>query len=105
MSTNSYQLLLTALNMRTSCYALYDNHPRYFCPHVIGYKDGVEQVLCWQYAGTSSKPLPAEGMWKCLTISKMVGLTTTDQAWHPGQPGKTGVPTPCVDQVEAIINL
>jgi hypothetical protein len=92
-----YQLLRAALLARQSCFAFYDNYERLFCPHILGLKDGVEQVLCWQYAGGSSQGLPPGGQWKCLTISKMAGLKVTTDPWHYGEPGRTGRPSHCVD--------
>lgn len=105
MSTTAYQLLLQSLNERKPCYALYDNLPRYICPHVIGWKGTEEQVLCWQYAGQSSQPLPTQGQWKCLTVSKLSQLSIIDEPWHYGEKGKTGTPTFCVDKVEVQIDL
>jgi len=100
-----YQLLRAALLARQSCFAVYDGHERYFCPHIIGTKQGAEQVLCWQYAGGSSTPLPPGGQWKCLTVSKMLGLMTTQDAWHDGEPGRTGRPSFCVDFVDEMVPL
>jgi hypothetical protein len=40
---------------------------REFCPHIIGTnKAGEEVVLAWQFAGTSSGPLP---QWRCLRLA------------------------------------
>ena len=101
----AYQLLRSALLGRQSCFAIYDGYNRYFCPHVLGVKDGAEQVLCWQYAGGSSRPLPVGGQWKCLTIAKMGNLAIINDPWHDGIPGKTGRPTTCVDNVDVMIPL
>ena len=101
----AYQLLREAFQNRQSCYAIYDGYVRYFCPHVIGWKQGTEQVLCWQYAGDSSRPLPPQGQWKCFTISKIGGLVTTDQRWRDGEPGHMGKPTSCVDRVDLEIQI
>jgi hypothetical protein len=103
--SESYQTLRNALIARKSCVAQYDGYTRYICPHVIGWKDGAEQALCWQYAGQSSRPLPPEGQWKCLTVSKISGLSVIDEPFHYGQAGKTGKPTSCVGQVDQEILL
>jgi hypothetical protein len=100
-----YGLLRAALLARTACFAFYDGYQRHFCPHVIGWKGNEEQVLCWQYAGESSRPLPAEGQWKCFTVAKFSHLSTTAEAWRYGQPGRTGRPTSCVDIVDQEIVL
>jgi hypothetical protein len=103
--TSAYQLLCSALLNRQSCFAVYDGYDRHFCPHIIGLKDGVEQALCWQFAGESSNPLPPGGRLKCLTISKMSGLVITREPWHDGEPGKTGRPSFCVDAVDQSVSL
>lgn len=101
-----YQLLRQALLARQSCFCIYDNLERYFCPHVIGWKSGIEQVLVWQYGGSTSRgPIAPPGQWKCLTIANMNSLTTTDQPWHAGEPGQTGRQTSCVDQIDEQILL
>lgn len=103
--SHAYDVLRSALLNRQSCFAVYDGYDRHFCPHIIGWKDGVEQVLCWQFAGESSKPLPPGGQWKCLTISKMSGLVVTQEPWHDGEPRKTGRPSFCVDAVDQSVPL
>lgn len=101
-----YQLLRQALLTQHSCFCVYDGLERYFCPHVIGRKKGVEQVLVWQYGGlTSSGPITPPGQWKCLKIANMQQLTTVNQPWHVGEPGKTGQQTSCVDQIDQQILL
>jgi len=102
---SDYQLLRNALLNRTSCVALYDGYLRHFCPHVIGRKDGVEQALCWQFAGESSRPLPPQGQWKCFTISKLSQLSTTSEPLRNGEAGHTGKPTTCVGVVDEEVLL
>jgi hypothetical protein len=103
--SQAYDLLRDALDKRISYFGVYDGFNRQFCPHIIGWKDGEEQTLCWQYAGESSRPLPIGGQWKCFTISKFAQLATTNEPWHAGQPGRTGVPSSCVDQIDLQILL
>jgi hypothetical protein len=103
--SQEYDLLRHALEHRTSCFGVYDDFNRNFCPHIIGWKNGEEQTLCWQFAGESSRPLPVGGQWKCFTISKFTQLATTNEPWHQGQPGKTGRPSSCVDQIDLEIPL
>lgn len=105
MSSAAYQAIRQSLVDRKPCYALYDGLPRYLCPHVIGTKGFTEQVLCWQYAGETSGGLPPGGQWKCLTISKFADLRLIDEPWHPGEKGKTGIPTYCVGNVDLQIDL
>lgn len=99
-----YNLIRKALLERTSCFCVYDGHPRYFCPHVIGWKADSEQTLVWQYRGSSSTG-PIQGQWKCLKIEKMTDLSTIDELWVPGEPGSTGARTRCVDEIDVEIDL
>ncbi len=101
-----YLLLRRALLARESCFCRYDGLDRYFCPHVIGWKGGLEQVLVWQYAGdTSGGPVTSPGEWKCLRIANMSELVVVDQPWHSGEPGRTGRATTCVDRIDQQIVL
>lgn len=103
--TLNYQVLRQALLDKKPCFAIYDGLERYICPHVIGSKAFMEQVLCWQYAGQSSSPLPPQGQWKCLSIAKMSNVRVLDSEWHYGEAGKTGRPTTCVDSIDVQIPL
>jgi len=106
MSTTQYQLLRQALVARTPCYAIYDNFPRFFCPHVIGInKKGEEQALCWQYDGETSDGPIVNPVWKCLAVAKFSQFSVIEADWHNGEMGRTGVPTFCVSDVDLKIDL
>ena len=105
MSTSQYDFLRQALLNRTPCSAVYDNLPRFICPHVIGSKKGEEQVLVWQYAGETSDGPITEPLWKCLKIAKLSQLAIAPGEWRAGVRGPTGVPTTCVGEVDEIIEL
>lgn len=104
MSENFLLLQQSLLELKP-CTAVYDGLPRLLCPHVLGHKGIEEQVLCWQYGGQSSTPLPPQGQWKCLTVAKISQLTLNGDAWCYGEKGKTGVPTFCVGTVTNKIDL
>lgn len=77
----------------------YQGHRREVCAHVIGMKNGHEQVLTFQFGGTSSSGLPAAGQWRCMPIGGIGDVEMLSGPW------KTGVTThqktqTCVDQVD-----
>lgn len=93
-------LLREAITTRKAVAATYDGHPRRFCPHKLGRKDGKLHVFVFQYGGTSSSVLPPGGEWRCMEVAGLSGvrIIATDP-WRTGQPGHTGRPQSCVDQV------
>ena len=77
----------------------YQGYDREVCAHVIGMKNGHEQVLMFQYAGGSASGLGAGGQWRCMPIGGIGDVHVLDGPW------KTGVNThqktqTCVDQVD-----
>lgn len=77
----------------------YGGHRREVCPHVIGLKDGKQQFLGFQFAGSSSSGLPANGEWRCFVISRIGAVTVQPGPWQTGaghQQDQT-----CVDQIDA----
>lgn len=77
----------------------YQGYDRLVCAHVIGMKNGHEQVLMFQYGGGSSSGLGAGGQWRCMPISGIGSIRVVNDPW------KTGVNThqktqTCVDQVD-----
>lgn len=74
-------LLTQAIREKRRVLATYDGHRREFCPHVLGYKDGVEVVLAYQFGGSSSKG-PVAGEWKCFTVSNLKGIAITSGDWR-----------------------
>lgn len=66
----------------------YNGHSRLAEPHVLGDKDGVRQVLCYQIGGTSSKGVVPD--WRRFDVHSTYNLTVEAQSF-PGarpQPGR-----------------
>jgi hypothetical protein len=77
----------------------YQGHDRLVCAHVIGRKNGHEQVLMFQYGGGSASGLPITGQWRCMPVGGIANIQVLNGPW------KTGVNThqktqTCVDQVD-----
>lgn len=82
MPTGLLNILLSqAIREKRRVFATYEGHEREFCPHAIGYKDGVERVLAYQFGGSSRRG-PVEGEWKCFTVSNLFGIALTNGDWR-----------------------
>jgi hypothetical protein len=97
-----YELLRTASARKQPVAAMYEGHPRLFCPHRLGgSKQGRRNAFCYQFGGTSdsgSKTV-AEGVggWRCIVVEKLSGVELRSGVWHtePRLSRQT-----CVDEVD-----
>jgi hypothetical protein len=99
----AYQLLRQALLARRPLSAVYDDHYREFCPHVLGMKEGSENVLVYQFGGTSSTPLGQQGRWRCFHVGKIQMIKPLDDPWRNGN--KRIQPPGCVDEIDVFVPL
>ena len=65
-----YALLRVAGTRKQPVAAMYDGHPRLFCPHLLGKsKRGRRHAFCYQFGGTSESGLKTVGEevggWRC----------------------------------------
>lgn len=94
-----YSALRSAIAERRAVRVQYKGHVRDVCPHTLGWKNGYEKVLTYQYSGGSSSGLPSGGEWRCMFVSDISSIAVIDtNAWHTG----TGhsQPQTCVDTVD-----
>ena len=98
MPTN-FEILTQAILEKKQVVGSYDGYPREMCPHVIGLKKGVRNVLSFQFAGGSSSGLPPGGDWKCMHVDGLSNLSLKDGPWHTRDDHSR--PQRCVDQIEA----
>jgi hypothetical protein len=94
-------LLTTAVILKKPISAVYGNHPRWLCPHVLGWsKDGELQALCYQYAGSSSSGLApgrSPSNWRCLALFKLSAVQLLDGHWRSAE--QHSRPQACIEQV------
>ena len=97
-----YELLRTAGARKQPVAAMYEGHPRLFCPHLLGRsKQGRRNAFCYQFGGTSDSGLKtvAEGVggWRCIVVEKLSGVELRSGVWHtePRSSRQT-----CVDEVD-----
>ena len=95
--TETYRAIAAAIEQKQTVSAVYQGLVREMCPHAIGWKNGREQCLFFQFAGGSRSGLPPGGMWRCLPLADLQLLQvykgprhTSPDYWHR---------VICVDQV------
>jgi hypothetical protein len=81
-----YELLRMAGARKQPVAAMYEGHPRLFCPHLLGRKQGRQHAFCYQFGGTSDSGLKtvAEGVggWRCVLLEKLSGVELRSGVWH-----------------------
>ncbi len=100
-----YRIVRQAIETRSPISAVYDGHPRLFCPHRLGRnREAQLRVLCYQYGGTSwsgqdavagtnlgpvqllinsaLKPPGSPDNWRCIALDKLSGVKLQEGAWQ-----------------------
>lgn len=94
----TYEIIRAAMVAGKPIALTYQGHRREVCAHVIGMKNGREQVLTFQYGGTSSSGLPPGGQWRCMPIGGIGDVQVLEGPWHTDSShNRTQT---CVDQVD-----
>lgn len=97
----SIQAVRRAIRRKQPITATYLGRRRILCPHVIGTKNGVWNVLSYQSGGESSSGLSANPAhnWRCMRVSELNRVVSApDREWRTA-PNHTRPPT-CVDVVD-----
>jgi uncharacterized protein len=97
-----FRLFHRAILKRQQITCRYEGHYREVCPYILGHKDGRERALVYQFGGTSSRGLPPEGDWRCLSLSGVRDPATRDGQWHGD--AKHSTTQKCVDVVFVDVN-
>ncbi len=103
MPSRTYAIFREAILGEKQVTCTYKGHYRELCPHIIGYKDGEEKVLAFQFGGSSSTKLPPGGQWRCLEIARVEDARVRDGEWHAGPYHR--VSQKCVDEVDLDVNV
>ena len=99
-----YQFLRDAILHKRQVVCIYNGLRREVCPHMIGVgKDGSEMVLSYQFAGQSSKGLPAGGEWRCMRVADINDATSRVGEWHTGD--NHSRPQTCVKLIDLEVQL
>ncbi|WP_370555292.1 hypothetical protein [Edwardsiella tarda] len=99
MSKN-YDLIREAILNQQQVFADYEGYPREMCPHVIGTKNGREQVLFYQFGGSSSGPITPNSPknWRCMPIERLDNVRIVDGNWYTGDNHSRA--QTCIDSID-----
>jgi len=103
MPSADYQLIRRAIESEQQITCTYQGRYRELCPHIIGWTDGAERLLAWQFGGQTSGTLPAGGAWKCLDVAKMSSIAARAGRWHAGASHRKE--QTCVRDIDLDINI
>jgi hypothetical protein len=83
---NIYRKVRQAIESRRPISAIYEEHPRLFCPHRLGRnREGALRVLCYQFGGASRsglKPPGSSDNWRCIALDKLNAVKLLESAWQ-----------------------
>jgi hypothetical protein len=100
MNGYNFETVRDAILNKKQVIATYDDLRREMCPHVLGYKNGREQALFYQFGGASKSGLQPSGSpsnWRCIPLERLIIHEVRDGQWHPG-PNYDRTQT-CVSQI------
>lgn len=97
-----FDLFVRAVREKKQVTCDYQGRHREICVHVVGWKDGREQALSFQFAGQSSKGLSPGGEWRCMDVGQVSNVQLRDGSWHTG--ATHSKPQTCVDKIAAEVD-
>ena len=102
MPSAHYNIVRKAILEKRIIVAVYGGYRREMCPHVIGYKDGRENALFFQFGGGSRSGLPPGGEWRCIHLADLSDISVQDGSWRTGQDHSRR--QSCVDQIDVEVS-
>ena len=82
---NLAEMIREAILRKRIVVATYRNHRRLMCPHTLGWKNGREHALLYQFNGTSDSGLGSPGStrnWRCVFVDELENVLVQDGDWH-----------------------
>jgi len=98
MTSQTYLIFREAVLKKKQVTCVYHGLPREICPHTLGYTNGREQALSFQFAGQSSSGLPPSGEWRCMKLDGVTNAVLRDGPWHTAPDHSR--PQTCVKQID-----
>ena len=103
MPSTAYNAIKAAIAAKQNISADYKGYPRIMTPHTLGYKDGKEKCLFYQFAGKSSSastfPENSPTNWRCVFIDELSHVSAVGGTLHTC--GTHTKRQTCVDNVDA----
>jgi hypothetical protein len=97
-----HDFIAGAMLRKSPIQAVYKNHLRMLCPHLLGRnKGGRWQVLCYQFGGESSRGLErgeSSANWRCIPLNGLSSIELLDLPWHSG--AKHSDVQTCIEYIE-----
>tara|TARA_R110002072_G_C7823946_1_gene523605 strand:+ start:229 stop:558 length:330 start_codon:yes stop_codon:yes gene_type:complete len=103
ITMNFYEIFREAVLSARPIRCHYHGYERLVCPHVIGRKNGAEQVLTYQYGGGSRSGLPPTGEWRCMRIAEATSAEVISGDWRTDH--RHSRPQTCVDQIDVEVEF
>ncbi len=85
MPSATFALLERAITNKLIVVGDYQGYHREMCPHTLGYKNGREKCLLYQFAGQSKSGIGPPGSfrnWRCVFVDELQNVTVRQGAWH-----------------------
>jgi hypothetical protein len=92
-----------AILKRQQITCTYRGRYREICPYILGHKAGNETALVYQFGGQSSRLLPPQGEWRCLSLNAVENAEVRNGKWY-GDAEHRQVQR-CVEDVYVDVNL
>jgi hypothetical protein len=87
MSLTPHPQIWKAIEQRRTMRLVYHDRERVIEPHDHGILNGSVQLLAWQFAGSSSRPLPN---WLLMKVDEIADLITLADTFPGGRPTGSG---------------
>lgn len=94
----SYDVLRYAILSKFQVVLAHRGYVCEVCPHVLGSKNGEDQVLIYQFAGGGGSRLPPGGEWRCMKVHDITNAYSRPGTWHTGHSHTR--PETCVDDID-----
>lgn len=106
MSSTVYNQIRDAILKKQHVIATYNGFRRSMCPHTLGWKNGKEQALFYQFAGGSSTGLSPKGSpnnWRCIPLAGLQDVEVEDGEWFTAP--NHSRPQTCVGKVDVEVRF
>ncbi len=103
MPSQKFQTIREAIQNKRLIRCTYHGYAREMSPHVLGWKEGRETLLSFQFGGASSKGLPPSGEWRCMIVEGIKDIRSFDGEWRTG--ANHSRPQTCVDNIDTEVKF
>jgi hypothetical protein len=80
-----YEIVRDAVERKRVVTAIYHGCYREMCPNIIGWSNGHERALFYQFGGGSSSGLGPDGSyqnWRCINLAELSDVKVRDGQWR-----------------------